>query len=115
MAQRNGTTAAPGRWREWGLAAAALAPLALLFARPSIPQDPRFHGLADTRAFLGIPNFADVASNVVFLLVGSAGLALCCGRGTSGATRSWTVFFAGVGLVFFGSAWYHRSPDSAAL
>jgi len=113
-ARTHGTRAA-ARWREWGLAGAALAPLALLFTRPSIPQDPQYHGLADTRAFLGIPNFADVASNVAFLLVGIAGLALCCGRGTSGATRSWTVFFAGVVLVFFGSAWYHWSPDSAAL
>jgi hypothetical protein len=71
--------------------------------------------LADTRAFLGIPNFADVSSNVAFLLVGIAGLVLCAGRRVDGAAHAWTVFFGGVALVFFGSVWYHWSPDNATL
>lgn len=115
MARHDDMIPATGRWREWGLAAVALAPLALVLGRPPLPQDQGFHALADTRAFLGIPNCADVASNVAFLLVGIAGLRLCAGGKVTGAVRSWTVFFAGVTLVFFGSAWYHWSPDNATL
>src|SRR5262245_47427903 len=103
------------RWRECGLAAAALVPLALILARPLLPQDPRYHGLADTRTLLGIPNFGDVASNIVFLLVGAAGLRLCLAQHVGGAVRSWIVFFIGVTLVSFGSAWYHWSPGNASL
>ena len=105
-------TAGPG-WREWGLAAAALVPLALILTRPAIPQDSAYHVLADTRTFLGIPNFGDVASNVAFLLVGVLGLRMC--RHAAGAVRAWTVFFLGVALVFFGSTWYHWSPNDASL
>jgi len=103
------------RWREWGLAAAAIVPLAVILARPAIRQDPALHALADTRTWLGIPNFGDVASNLPFLAVGLIGL-LACARGRiAGALRAWTVFFAGVALVFFGSSWYHLHPDNATL
>jgi len=103
------------RWRECGLAAAAVVPLALILTRAPMPQDPAYHALADTRAFLGVPNFSDVVSNVAFLLVGLAGLTLCLAGRIDGAFRSWTVFFAGVALVFFGSAWYHWDPGNATL
>ena len=32
-----------------------------------------------------------------------------------GASRAWTVFFLGVALVFFGSAYYHWRPNNATL
>jgi hypothetical protein len=107
--------AAMKRWREWGLVAVILAPLGLLVTRAPLPQDPRYHGLVDTRTWLGIPHFADVASNLPFLAVGLAGLALCNGGRMGGAHRSWTVFFLGVALVFFGSSYYHWHPDNASL
>jgi hypothetical protein len=34
----------------------------------------------DRRMFLGLPNFADVASNLGFVLVGGFGVWLCLGR-----------------------------------
>jgi hypothetical protein len=104
----------PLGWREAGLALLVLAPLValLLFIGP-IPQDQSFHALADRRAFLGLPNFADVASNLAFLAVGLAGL--WSARNAGGARRSWMVFFLGVTLVFFGSGYYHLEPDDQSL
>ncbi len=105
-----------GTWRVAALLALVFAPLAaLLLAVAPIPQDPAYHALADARAFLGIPNFANVASNAAFLLVGALGLACCLNAGFAGARASWTMFFLGTLLVAFGSAHYHWSPDSNTL
>jgi hypothetical protein len=40
-----------------------------------IPQPPSYHNFADQRAWLGIPNFGNVASNLAFAVVGVWGLA----------------------------------------
>jgi hypothetical protein len=103
-------------WREAALLALVAGPLLALFVvygRP-IPQDPSYHLLADTRARFGVPNFGDVASNLLFLVVGAAG-ALGCYRNCAGARRAWIVFFLGVALVFFGSGYYHLAPDDERL
>lgn len=42
---------------------------------PPIPQDPSYHNFVDRRAFLDIPNFGDVMSNVPFFLVSGLGIA----------------------------------------
>lgn len=102
--------------RVAGLLAIVLAPLFILVVfAPPIPQDPAYHRLADTRAFLGIPYFMDVASSAAFLLVGALGLRLCRRGELPGARRAWTVFFAGVSLVAFGSGYYHAAPADATL
>jgi hypothetical protein len=103
-------------WREAALALLVVAPLAclFLFAGP-IPQDQSFHALADRREFLGVPNFADVASNLPFLLVGVMGVLWCFGNAGAGARSSWMVLFLGVALVFFGSGYYHLAPDDSSL
>ena len=106
--------AEPERVRELVCSVGGL-PLALILTRPPIPQDPRFHALADARAFLGVPNFANVASNIPFLLIGIAGLLLCSGRTATGASRSWIVFFLGVTLVCFDRGFYRYHGRVAAL
>jgi hypothetical protein len=110
------TTSAIVSPRELALVFVLLAPLAvLLFAVPPIPQDPAYHALADDRMFMSVPSFANVVSNVGFLIVGFLGLRLCLTRGADGATRAWSVFFLGVLLVAFGSAYYHVQPSSETL
>jgi hypothetical protein len=52
--------------------AVVIAIIALLL--PLIPQPMSYHQFADQRAWLGIPNFGDVASNLPFALVGIWGL-----------------------------------------
>jgi hypothetical protein len=102
--------------RELALVLLVIAPLGILFAAvPPIAQDPAYHALADARTFLGVPHFANVMSSAAFLLAGLLGLRLCLGRGIVGATRAWTVFFLGVALVAFGSAWYHLDPTDDTL
>ena len=108
--------AQPG-WREAALAALLLAPLLylLLIHGAPIPQDQSYHNLADGRTWIGISNFGNVASNVLFLVVGVAGMLWCLRNALFGARTSWTVFFLGVALVFFGSAYYHLAPGDDTL
>jgi hypothetical protein len=103
------------RWRLTVLAAILLLPLLYLFAfHAPIPQDKGYHVFADARTCLGVPHFGNVASNLAFLIVGAWGVWRCV-REREGAWLSWTVFFAGVALVFFGSAYYHAAPSDERL
>jgi hypothetical protein len=85
-----------------------------------IPQDQAYHRFADTRAFLGVHNFADVASSLAFVLVGLAGV-LVLWRGAAGRFsspdeyRAYWWFFCAVALTGLGSAYYHLAPDDARL
>jgi hypothetical protein len=106
---------------HWGLAGLSLA-VALLVTVfvPAVPQWQDYHDFADRRAWLGIPNFLDVASNLFFCLVGLMGLRrLSRERGRffldPREAVPWSVFF--LGLVFLGpaSAWYHLAPNDAGL
>ena len=92
---------------------------------PRIPQNPAYHNFADQRAFLGIPNCLNVISNFPFLLVGLAGCVLAARlrSGDDAEPRAlpsviaacYFIFFLGVTLTCFGSAYYHLAPDNARL
>jgi uncharacterized membrane protein YhaH (DUF805 family) len=85
-------------------------------AQEPIAQDPAYHDFADRRGLLGIPRFLDVATNLGFLAVGGAGIALCLRRYHGiGARRAWLACFTGVALVGFGSAYYHLAPGDGRL
>jgi hypothetical protein len=101
--------------RTSAFAGALIAPLAILLFFAPIAQDPHYHALADTRAMLGLPNFLNVASNAAFLAVGVLGIALCARMKRLEARLSWTVFFAAVALVAFGSGYYHWNPTDETL
>ncbi|MCM2303058.1 MAG: ceramidase [Elusimicrobia bacterium] len=93
------------------IAISAVAVVALSLHAP-IPQDPAYHAFADVRSFAGIPNFADVLSNLPFLLVGLYGLTR---RPAPRMKTGYLVLCAGIALVSLGSAYYHLSPTSATL
>jgi hypothetical protein len=88
---------------------------------PRIPQPRSYHDFADQRAWLGIPNFGDVASNLLFALGGAWGLILLFRK--SGQERfidprerwAYVFVFLGLFLTAFGSAYYHLAPDNARL
>lgn len=102
-------------WRHAALLTVVLGSLVGMLCLDPIAQDPEYHAFADTRSFLGIPNFLDVMSNLPFLFVGFLGVAFCR-RANLGAVRNaWTVFFVGVGVVSIGSAYYHWSPTNDTL
>lgn len=90
------------------LIAVAAVSLAGLLLLPPIPQDQAFHRLADQRAFLGIPNFWNVVSNVPFFVIGILGLRLP-------GPLSQRIFFFAIFLVAFGSSYYHWAPSDAPL
>jgi hypothetical protein len=92
-----------------------LALLGACFAAGDFLQTLTDERYVDTRSFLGVPNFFNVASNVAFLLVGAAGLRLCAESRHPPAVASWCVFYAGMLLTACGSAWFHLAPSDATL
>jgi hypothetical protein len=98
--------------------AVAVAIIALLL--PPIPQPLSYHNFADHRAWLGIPNFGDVASNLPFAIVGLWGLLVLF---TPGKTKFldprerwlYVVMFSALILTALGSAYYHLAPDNGRL
>ena len=102
-------------WKPALVCGFVLGSLLTLFLVPPIAQDPTYHSLADTRQFLGIPNFWNVVSNLPFLLVGWLGIRAARVTEAVDARLAWQVLFIGIGLVGVGSSWYHWAPDSARL
>lgn len=94
---------------------------AVIFWMDPIPQDPAYHQFADTRPWLGIPNFQNVASNLPFLIVGGIGLIRLGARLRRRAgidvseQAAWIFLFLGMVLTAFGSSWYHLAPSNATL
>lgn len=103
------------RWREATLILICLVMLAGLWARGPISQDLGYHGFADQRELLGVPNLLDVASNIAFLVVGVAGIFLCVGPRRPPLAASWSTLFVGTALVFLGSSYYHWEPSNETL
>jgi len=91
--------------------------LAVLGLVEPIAQDPGYHAFADRRALLGLPNAADVLSNLGFLAAGLWGWRACA-RGHfrhPSERRAWRLLFAAVIATAAGSAWYHLAPDTSRL
>lgn len=98
-------------WLGSIVAAVAFVWSMLYFTQP-IPQDSGYHNLVDKRAWLGIPNFLDVISNLPFAIIGWSGMALV---GKRNLRVSWLFFFLGLILLFLGSAYYHLQPNNQTL
>ena len=98
--------------------------LAAVFILPPLRQAQAYHQLADQREAIGIPNFLNVVSNAPLLLVGLMGLRFLAQKhrrnepgGFIASSERWAyvVFFFGVTLTGFGSAYYHWRPSDSAL
>lgn len=108
-----------------GLLLILTAVVALIFPMlPRIPQPQAYHHFADHRSFLGIPNFANVVSNLPFAVIGLWGLVFLL-RPISARTTGnfldprerWPYLFVFIGLLLtaFGSSYYHLDPNNARL
>ena len=77
-----------------------------------------YHDFADRRELLGMTRFCDVASNVPFLAAGCSGFAIVAARPAAFASPAerwpYVVFFVGLALTCFGSAYYHLAPGQRA-
>jgi hypothetical protein len=109
----------PVRGRVYALAVLAAALLVLAFVLPPFAQPQNYHDFADSRGWLGIPNYGNVASNVMFLVVGLAGLAAMRSpavRAMESASRhAYALMFIGLVFTAFGSSYYHWAPSDARL
>jgi len=101
-------------WRARALGLAAAAAVIAVALAPAVRRGPSFHDYADERPWLGLPNAADVLSNLPFVAVGLAGLILVPRIAThlrAGAAR----VFAALIAVGLGSAAYHVEPTDLTL
>src|ERR1700722_11147184 len=106
----------PSRYKLYFLGLMTVLAVAGVYAIPHIPQSVTYHNFCDTRPLAGIRNFANVISNLPFVIVGLIGL-LSVKR--SVAPRNIAVIyislFGGIILTGFGSAYYHAYPDNNTL
>lgn len=107
-------------------AAILLVILALIFVvavplTQKMPQSLDYHNFADQRAWLGVPNFGNVVSNLLFCIVGAAGWVFLADKASCRRfivhPERWPYFFFFLGLLWtaFGSAYYHLAPSNARL
>ena len=107
-----------GRFMKlWVWAGILLVIVILCIFSDPVPQDPLYHHFVDQRMLLGTPHALNVLSNIAYLLVGILGCTLIGKRRDSvkGINMLYFVFFIGVLLTGFGSAYYHWSPDNTRL
>lgn len=104
----------PIDWRSLALYGVILAAVMGALLVGPLPQDPSYHRFADIRACGGVPNCLNVLSSLAFVLVGWLGLRTVANW--PGELRpALRVFWWGVFLTGFGSAWYHWAPTDARL
>jgi len=101
------------------IAIVTLVSIAAVFFVSPVPQDPDYHNFADTRTYIGITNFLNVASNIPFLIVGVLGIFSLSNKKTDhlpdGAVTVYWLFFVSLILVCLGSGYYHLNPDNPSL
>jgi hypothetical protein len=86
---------------------------------PAMQQPLSYHDFVDRRAFFGIANFLDVASNVCFVIAGVLGLIVALNPRSAFASEveriPYLIFFTGMLLTSIGSSYYHLAPDNERL
>jgi hypothetical protein len=98
---------------------AALSLILAIVLYGPIPQDIQYHQFADNQSVAGIANGWSVLSNILFLFVGLLGL-VALERNDSvdwdaGVLQISRLFFSGLMLTAFGSAYYHLAPTNESL
>ncbi len=106
------TTPAPAAW----LGVAALLLFIGLWLAGPVKQWDNYHSFADARAWAGVPNAADVLSNLLFLVVAVFGLwRLRRGALDWPSRKAWQLFCVALLCTTAGSAFYHWAPNNTAL
>lgn len=91
---------------------------AVFFVEP-VSQDTNYHQFADVVAAIGIPNVWNVLSNIPFILIGVLGFVksrkFFQDKPHEAYQTTCLIFFIGLVLTGFGSAYYHLSPTNETL
>ena len=103
--------------KKWILAATFFTAVIALIINGPIPQDPAYHNFADKRNILGVPNFMNVITNLPFLFIGIAGIAvtLKASQLEKRLKIISIILFMGFILLLFGSSYYHYQPSHFSL
>jgi hypothetical protein len=103
--------------RLYLLAGITLLAIIIVFGLKPIAQAASYHHFCDTRTLWGIPNFANVISNLPFVIIGIAGLGSVLKRSPVPASirASYCCLFIGIAFTGIGSAYYHGSPNNDTL
>jgi len=109
-------------WKIRSLALFFLGTTIVVYSLDEIPEKPEWFIYADHRILMGIANFGDVVSNILFLIFGMLGLRFMLNLESNSATFEFprekiapTVFFIGIFLTGVGSGWYHLDPTGMRL
>lgn len=116
-------------WRAALILGLVLVAAAVMIGVPPIAQSPAFHHFADTRSWLGVPNFMDVVTNVPFTVAAVIGLvnllrrvrsdrAACVGANVPLMRIDivcLAAVFLGLGFTSIGSGYYHLAPGNERL
>jgi hypothetical protein len=109
----------PVRGRAYALSGLGVLLLILACVLPPFAQPQGYHDFADKRGWLGIPNYGDGASNVMFLAAGLAGLFAmrkpAIQAMESGPRHAYALMFIGLIFTAFGSGYYHWAPSDERL
>jgi hypothetical protein len=101
---------------DWLALLALVAPWLAAALLPAVAQWQSYHDFADARPWLGLPHAFNVLSNLPFLVIGALGLWHLARAGVDRRIAlPYGLFFVGVLLTSFGSAWYHLDPRDATL
>ena len=99
----------------WVLLGMALASIMGVSFLDPIAQPLSYHDYADQRAWMGIAHFGNTMSNLPFLVLGLMGLVGLRTDPRKAPRLAWFVFFLGITLTAFGSAYYHLNPNNQTL
>ena len=93
-------------WKIRSLALFFLGTTIVVYSLDEIPEKPEWFIYADHRILMGIANFGDVVSNILFLIFGMLGLRFMLNLESNSATFEFprekiapTVFFIGIFLI----------------
>jgi hypothetical protein len=108
----------PSPRARWLALIALVAAAGLLWNGP-VPQWESYHHFADARSWLGMPNAANVLSNLPFAAIGAWGLwrlwRLREFASDRPGWRAWLAFSIAVACTAAGSALYHWAPSNGTL
>jgi hypothetical protein len=101
--------------KGWIFIALALFSLIFVFSSSPAYDGADVHFYADQRSFLGIPNFFNVITTVLFLILGVMGLWKIGYQRKTFVRTVWMIFFLAVIGIALGSGYYHLDPSDQRL
>jgi hypothetical protein len=101
--------------KGWIFIALALFGVIFVFSSSPAYDGTDVHFYADQRSFLGIPNFFNVISTVLFLILGLMGLWKLGHQRTTYLRTIWMLFFIATIGIALGSGYYHLAPSDERL